>query len=147
MSDTDFEVKKGSGLKYVGIGCLAVFLAPLSKAELLELREPDRNVALPAFVADVMRRKLLRRTTKQKGILSLGDLENIERRCTSAYREMQEACHFDAVIVTHDGEDSENWSDFYHPLADARMALLAFVELLEGRTPDGVERWQPDLLP
>jgi guanylate kinase len=35
---------------------------------------------LSDFLTDVMRRKLLRRTQRQKGILSLKDLENIELR-------------------------------------------------------------------
>jgi guanylate kinase len=126
---------------------LTAFLAPLSREELLYLREPERGVSLPDFVADVMRRKLLRRTTKQKGILSLKDLEEVERRATSAYRELRLAHHFRHVIPNHDGEDSENWTAFYYPVGDARRALVAFAELLAGREPDWLERWEPDLLP
>ena len=75
------------------------------------------------------------------------DLENIERRAGSAYREMRMAHRFGGVIVTHDGEDSENWQAFYHPVGDARRALLAFADLLEGRQPDVLEHWEEDLLP
>lgn len=126
---------------------LSVFLSPLSKAEILYLRNPILGVSLPDFLTDVMRRKLLRRTTKQKGILSAKDLENIERRAASAYLELQLAYHFDFVIPNHDGEDSENWSDFYYPIGDARRTLFAFVALLEGREQEGIEKWDEGLLP
>jgi len=93
-----------------------------------------------------MRRKLLRRTRRQKGELSLKDLENIERRAASTFRELQEAVHFDWVLPNHDGEGSENWDAFYYPLGDARRALLAFVDLLEGRIPACAEKWAAGLL-
>jgi guanylate kinase len=126
---------------------LSVFMAPLSREEIIFLRAPERNVSLPALITDVMRRKLLRRGRRQKSELSLADLENIEKRAASAYGELREARHFDYVIPNHDGEDSENWDAFYYPLGDARKALLAFASLLEGRMADGVEHWDPDLLP
>ena len=43
---------------------LSVFLAPLSKEEILFLKDPARDVSLPGLVTDVMRRKLLRRTRR-----------------------------------------------------------------------------------
>ena len=120
-------------------------MAPLAKEELRLLKDPPGR--LPAdLVTDVMRRKLLRRTRRQKGELSLPDLENIERRAGSAYREMKEARHFECVIPNHDGEDSDNWDAFYYPLGDARQALLAFVDLLEGRTPACAEKWDAGLV-
>jgi guanylate kinase len=125
---------------------LSVYLAPLSKDELLSLKAPARNLSLPDLVTDVMRRKLLRRTRRQKGELSLKDLENIERRSGSAFRELQEAAHFEWVIPNHDGEDSDNWEAFYYPLGDARRALLAFADLLEGRVPSCAEKWDADLV-
>ncbi|MGO8930126.1 MAG: hypothetical protein ACLQU3_24925 [Limisphaerales bacterium] len=125
---------------------LSVFLAPLSKDEIVFLKDPARSLSLPDFVTDVMRRKLLRRTRRQKGELSLKDLENIERRAGSAFGELQEAVHFDWVIPNHDGEDSDNWDAFYYPLGDARRALLAFVDLLEGRVPACAERWDAGLV-
>jgi guanylate kinase len=125
---------------------LSVFMAPLSKDELLFLKDPARHVSLPDLVTDVMRRKLLRRTRRQKGDLSLKDLENIERRAGSSFRELQEAAHFEWVIPNHDGEDSDNWEAFYYPLGDARRALLAFVDLLEGRRPACAEKWDTGVL-
>jgi guanylate kinase len=130
-----------------GVPVLSAFLSPLSRAEIEYLKDPARRVSLPAFVTDVMRRKLLRRTQRQKGILSLQDLENVERRAGSAYREMQLAWHFDHVIPNHDGEDSENWDAFYYPLGDARRALLAFATILDGGETAYAEKWDADLLP
>lgn len=129
-----------------GVTKLSVFLSPLTSEEVLYLKAPERHVSLKDFVTDMMRRKLLRRTRRQKGELSAKDLENIERRAGSAYAELQQACHFAHVIPNHDGEDSDNWDAFYYPLGDARQALNAFVSLLEGKASSRSERWEPDLL-
>jgi guanylate kinase len=126
---------------------LSFFLTPLSKEEILYLQDPERRISLPDFITDLMRRKLLRRTKKHKGILSMKDLENIERRASSAYREMQLAKHFDFVLPTHDGEDSENWDAFYYPIGDARRTLLAFAAILSGQETNYAEKWEQDLLP
>jgi guanylate kinase len=128
-----------------GVPRLSMFLAPLSRAEIVHL-EAQPAVSLPDFVADVMRRKLLRRTARQKGQLSLRDLENIERRCGSAWSELGLAPLFDHVIPNHDGEDSEHWDAFHYPLGDARQAVLAVAALLEGRVPETVERWEAELI-
>lgn len=126
---------------------VSAFLSPLSSDEIQYLKSLDPGPSLPDLVTDVMRRKLLRRTRRQKAILSLRDLEEVERRASHAYRELKLAHLFQYVIPNHDGEDSENWDAFYYPLGDARRALLAFVSLLEGRTPAAAELWEEDLLP
>ncbi len=125
---------------------LSVFVSPLSKEEIVYLKAPERNVVLPEFLTDVMRRKLLRRTRRQKGELSAPDLENIETRASSAYRELQQAWHFQYVIPNHDGEDSDNWEAFYYLIGDARNTLETFVGLLKGLVPAGAEQWEEDLL-
>jgi len=94
-----------------------------------------------------MRRKLLRRAQRQKGLLSLKDLKNIERRAKSAYKEMQLAWHYDYVIPNHDGEDSENWDAFYYPIGDAWKALHAFADILSGEETEYAEKWDRGLLP
>ena len=127
---------------------LSMFLSPLSKEEIAYLKAPERNLSLQEFVTDIMRRKLLRRTRRQKGELSLADLENIETRARSAYRELTDAWRFQYVIPNHDGEDSDNWEAFYYPIGDARKALAAVVALLERAGPSAeVETWGQDLLP
>ena len=123
---------------------LSVFLSPLSREEIIFLR--GQGVNLRDFITDVMRRKLLRRTKRQKGLLSLKDLANIEARAESAYSELQLAWQFDYVIPNHDGEDSEHWDQFYYPVGDARRTLLSFVAILRGEQPPGVEKWEADLL-
>ena len=128
------------------VSLLSIFLAPLSREEILFLQSPERNLSLPDFLTDVMRRKLLRRTQRQKGILSLKDLENIERRASSAYIELKEAWHFNYVIPNHDGEDSENWDAFYYPVGDARKTLLTFADLVGGKVTAIVEKWEEGLL-
>src|SRR5262249_14359053 len=129
-----------------GVARLSVCLAPLSRQAIVALRD-EGQASLPALVADVMRRKLIRRAQRQKTYLSLKDLEEIERRAESAYGELKEAHHFEYVIPNHDGEDSDNWEAFYYPLGEARRAFLAVGALLRGEDPKGVERWDEDLLP
>lgn len=126
---------------------LSVFLAPLSRDEIIFLAAPERRVDLATFVTDVQRRKLLHRTRREKGTLSLRDLENIEKRAASAIVEMREAWKFDHVIALHDGEGNDNWDAFYYPIGSARAALTAFVALLQGETPAGIERWGAGFVP
>lgn len=126
---------------------LGVFMAPVSREEILFLRESGGSASLADLVTDVMRRKLLRRTRRQKSELSLKDLENIETRAGSAYQELKMAQHFDAVLPNHDGEGCDNWEAFYYPIGDARKSLLAFVSLLRGEWPAWAEKWEADLLP
>jgi guanylate kinase len=128
------------------INRLSIFLSPLSKEEVIYFKEPERHVMLADLVTEIMRRKLLRRARRQKLELSAKDLEDVERRAASAYRELREAWHFDYVIPNHDGEDSDNWEAFYYPLGDARKALKALAGLLEGKVPAGVEKWEEELI-
>lgn len=125
---------------------LSIFISPLTREEIEYLRSRERNVSLQELVADIMRRKLLRRTRRQKGELSANDLQNVETRASSAYRELQMACHFQYVIPNHDGEDSENWDAFYYPIGDARKTLHAFIDLLHGSVQPIVEHWDENLL-
>ncbi|MEA3429353.1 MAG: hypothetical protein U9Q84_09150 [Thermodesulfobacteriota bacterium] len=129
------------------IPTLKIFLSPLSQEEILFLKGPAQRTNLEKLLPDIMRRKLLRRTKRQKINLSIKDLENIEKRVASAIVELREAWKFDYVIPSHDGEDSEHWDAFYFPIGDARKALLAFAALLKGETPPGVEQWEKDLVP
>jgi len=129
------------------IQTLRVFLSPLSQDEILFLKDPQQRTNLEKLLPDIMRRKLLRRTKRQKINLSLKDLENIEKRVASAIVELREGWKFDYVIPNHDGEDSEHWDAFYYPIGDARKALLAFAALLQGEIPPGVEKWEKDLVP
>jgi guanylate kinase len=119
---------------------LSMFVSPLSREELSLLKEQPQ-ADLESLVTDVMRRKLLRRTQRQKGVLSLKDLEEVERRAKSAFRELALAHKFDHVIANHDGEDSENWSAFYYPLGEAGRTLRMFAQLLKRNKAEGTERW------
>ncbi len=125
---------------------LSIFVSPLSREEIVYLNAPERNVSLPDMVTDIMRRKLLRRTRRQKQELSAKDLEDIETRAGSAYREMKQAWRFQHVIPNHDGEDSDNWEAFYYPIGDARKAVDALAALLRGEVAASVEKWEEGLL-
>jgi len=133
--------------RLANVSRLSIFLSPLSKDEITYLSKPERNISLKELLTDIMRRKLLRRTRRQKGELSAPDLKNIETRASSAYRELQAAWQFQYVIPNHDGEDSDHWDAFYYLLGDARKTLDAFVGLLQGQVRPVVEKWDEDLLP
>lgn len=133
--------------RLVSVNRLSIFLSPLSKEEIVYLKAPERNLSLHDFLTDVMRRKILRRTRRQKENLSAKDLEDVEIRASSAYGELQLAWHYQYVIPNHDGEDSDNWEAFYYLIGDARKALDAFAALLKDVVPSGVEKWEKDLMP
>ena len=124
---------------------LSIFMSPITKDEVEYFSTPRNNHVFKNILTNIMRRKLLRRTRKQKGELSMKDLENIEKRAESAFTELHEAHHFDYIIPNHDGEDSENWDAFYHPVGDARLAFLSFAEILKGHKPTHVEHWEKEL--
>jgi guanylate kinase len=152
VSDVIFEGNPfiGSGLldfvREHGTPALSIFLSPLSREEVLEFKTPGRAISLSGLLTDMMRRKLLRRTARHKGIPSLKDLENIEIRAAGAYGELQQAWRFDYVVPNHDGEDSDNWDAFYYAVGDARKALLTFAALLEGRPAPHAEKWEQDVV-
>lgn len=123
------------------IDTLSIFLSPLSRNEIEFLKSRKKTVDLSDFVTDVMRRKLLRRTRKQKVLLSKKDLDNIERRASSALTEMCCACQFDYVVPNHDGEDNDNWDAFYFPIGDARKTMECVAKLLQGQPSDVAEKW------
>jgi guanylate kinase len=125
---------------------LSVFLSPLSEEEIEYFNNPDLNVSLPNLVTEIMRRKLLRRKHKQKLEVSQFDLEDIEVRASSAFKEMKMAWQFHYVVPNHDGEDSDNWEGFYYPVGDARKTLLNFVALLKGKKAPIAEKWEKSLL-
>ncbi len=124
---------------------LRLFLSPLSRDEVIWCKQ--KGVDLKRLVADIQRRKLLRRNAEQKGILSLPDLENIEKRARSAPEEMKLAWQFDWVIPNHDGEDHENWDAFYYPIGDAFRAVHCLAALLKGDHSQYAERWERSLWP
>jgi guanylate kinase len=123
----------------------SLFISPLAAAEIRALRDRAPG-EIQGVVADVMRRKLLRRTERQKGSVGATDRDDIEARCGAAWRELRLAPRFERVVANHDGEDSENWDAFPVPVGDARRTLEAFVDVLEGREPPGAERWTDELV-
>ena len=125
---------------------LSVFISPLSTEEIKQFKKPGSGVQLPDLVREVLRRKLLRRTERQRGLVSLPDLQNIELRASEAWDELKLAHHFDWVLPNHDGEDSDHWETFYYPLGEARRTLQELVNLLKGKKAVHAERWKPGLL-
>jgi guanylate kinase len=131
--------------KLRGVESLSIFISPLGRQELSFLKDQS-GADVESLVTDVMRRKLLRRMQREKALLSQKDLEEVERRAESSFRELAMAHHFQHVIVNHDGEDSENWNAFYFPLGDARRTLNAFVALLQEFDVQEVEQWEKDFI-
>ena len=128
-----------------GIPNVTIFLSPLSREEILFLRE---RVDLCDFVQRVQRYKLLRRTRKQKGGLSHKELREIERRSGTTMDEMRLGWRFDVVIPLYSGEGDDNWDAFNYPIGSARAAMEALAAVLRGESmPPGGEHWEADLVP
>mgnify|MGYP006304938633 CR=1 FL=1 len=124
----------------------SLFISPVSKEEIGCLRSMHERVDLKEVITGIMRKKLLRRESKQKGLLSLVDLNDIELRAHTAYDELKLAYVFDCIIVNHDGEDSDNWQSFGYPLGDAYRSLLTLVDLLTEKSSFHAEQWTKQLL-
>lgn len=118
----------------------SMFISPLD-AEEIQIFVKNGNIR--QVIQEIMRRKLLRRTIHQKGNLALADYEEIERRSASAYEELCLASEFDYVIPNHDGEDSENWNAFYHPVGDARQCMMRVVDIISGNTLNTPQQFDP----
>lgn len=129
-----------------GVQRVGVFLSPLSLHEINIIHELD-TVGLAPFVTEMMRRKLLRRKKKQKGLASLADLQDVERRAASAARELAFANQFDYILINHDGEDSEHWSGLPTPIGDARRTIDNLMAILNYQPPPDAERWPGNLFP
>jgi guanylate kinase len=128
-----------------GVPRKSLFVSPLSLTEIRILAEKGTSIQPAAILTDIMRRKLLRRTRRHKGELSLGDLENIERRAGSAWRELRMAPTFDGVLANHDGEDSENWEAFPIPIGEAGRAVRAVHNWLTDRKSPEISKWEVSL--
>ncbi len=125
---------------------IGIFLSPLAREELAEICRPEAACRPDQVVTDVMRRKLLRRTQKQKGLLSAEDLAEVERRAGAAFDELKTAWRYDHVVVNHDGEDSENWTAFACLLGPARRATDQVAAILQTGRCEGAQTWPRDLL-
>ena len=143
-------VQSDSPIDLTELDVTKVFISPLSMHEINYLIQcPNMDAKqLKKVVAEIMRRKLVRRTRRQNIDLSLEDLKDIEKRATRAYDEMTHAWRYDFVIPNHDGEDSDNWDQFYFPIGDALKTCEAFKSILEGaKSVANTENWGHTLLP
>lgn len=123
---------------------ISCFMSPLTLDEIMYLQaQPDLDLA--DIVSEIMREKLIRRTTRQKGLLTDQDYVDIDARCKAAYPELEYAPQFEWVLPNHDGEDSDNWELVGYPLGDARRCLQDFAAILQGLPPKWAERWPLEL--
>jgi len=148
-SDVIYEGNPAIGLglqereELEGFDIIDVFISPLDRSEVEAFQ--DTHVGLEPLLKDLSRRRLLRRKAGSRPFLSLPDLEDVEDRAERAYKDLQQAPRFTWVLPNHDGEDSEHWQAFPHPIGDARKAVYAVAGLLRGEESDILERWPEDL--
>lgn len=140
--DVALALKRAPRLRHARI--LDVFLSPVSGAELRAFQQASAPLA--EVIADLMRRRLVRRLQNQGSLTTLPALQDIETRACAAYAAMQRAPEFSFVIPNHDGEDSDHWSAFPCSIGDARRCLQALVSLLRGRANQDIECWPRELL-
>ncbi len=123
-----------------GLPCLALFISPLSAAEIGGIRASGA-ADLDEVIAGMMLRKQLRRAGRLGLRLDLATVRDLEVRAAAAPDELRKAHHFGRVIPNHDGEDSEHWDAFPIPLGDAGASVAAVAALLRGERPPRVETW------
>ena len=124
-----------------GIQRRSIFLSPVSWEELMDIDAMPDAPPVKDVVAEIMRRKLIGRTEIQKGGLEEADLESIYLRSRSAWKELCMAHLFDHVVVNHDGEDSENWSNAPALTGEARLATRAVYDGFRGEANSRLEKW------
>ena len=125
---------------------LGIFLSPLSQKELKNILTGQERIQAKKQIAEMMRRKLLRRNSKYSKRLTESVKKNIEIRVQTVYEELTLARQFDFVIPNHDGEDSDNWDLFDFPIGDAAAALKAFANLVQGKKSKIAEKWRKDII-
>jgi len=125
---------------------LDVFMSPLSRREILDIKDRLGTRKLPSLITRLMKRKLLRRARRQGAPLTDNVLRDLDIRARSACGELAMAHRFQHVLPNHDGEDSPNWTTADALSGDARQSLDTFVCLLEGGVPTLLEKWEEDLL-
>ncbi len=125
---------------------ISAFLSPLSKVEIQKAQKDLGPKEFSRQLTLLMRNKLRRRTLKQKKTIGQAAQKDIARRARSAFKELKEAYLFKAVIVNHDGEDSDHWDIMDFPIGEARRSLLSFTDLLQRKKNADIERWSPQLI-
>jgi guanylate kinase len=124
----------------------SIFLSPFSKEELIEIDATEDAPPVKDVVAEIMRQKLVRRTQRQKGQLEESDLESIYLRSKSTWQELTMAPLFDHVVVNHDGEDSDNWTNAPVLTGEARLATEAVFAGFCGIPDRRLEHWAGGVL-
>lgn len=120
------------------------FLSPLSRREIEALRA-RRSFAHQ--LEELLRARLMTRTSRQRDWLDLPTLRDVERRVESGMAALRHAHELDWVIPNHDGEDSLHWTAFEEPVGDARRATEAVAALAMGEPTSWAERWDGCELP
>ena len=136
------EIIRAAGERSLPV--LDVFMSPLSLREILDLKDRLGSRKLIEFVTRLMKRKLLRRTRRQRTHLTDDVLRDLDVRARSACHELAMTHAFQHVLPNHDGEDSPNWS-MITLSGDAQRSLDAFVSLLQGALPAPLEKWSQNL--
>lgn len=123
----------------------SVFISPLSMRDICDLK--IQGADLQKKIVQLMRRKLDRRETESE--------EKRQVRSEWAYTEMQNAFRYGQVVVSYDGEDSDNWGlprnkdddwSLPFPVGAAKRTLEAFVQVLQRGSSRFTEHWSSDVL-
>ena len=138
--------------KYLaGIEVTSVFISPLSKLEILDLKQCDVNLSL--HLKGIMLSKLTTRSRFMGDTLTPATVKDLVKRSLDAYAELADAYRYSLVIVNRDGEGSSNWNrsprSFFinRPEGDAMRASTALASILAGDTcPPHTEVWNEDVM-
>lgn len=132
-------------LKPKNIQTTTLFLSPISRIEIEDLKADNVDVARHVRQLMVAKQLARKRYQGKKAILN----EDIDARATDAYNELLYACKCDRVIINRDGEGSPNWHRLpkgpftARPEGDAGRALAALLYILtESEPSEQCEDWK-----
>jgi len=144
------QVRDNSYLKD-DIGISAVFLSPVSRLEIRELKAEETN--LETYIATLMMQKLTLRSRHQGvDVFNNKVIEDNIQRAMDAYSELRNAHNYTHVIVNHEGESHPNWHRTPEgifeakPEGEASQAVGVFTEILKTGNASFVEHWEPDTI-
>ncbi len=111
-----------------------VFISPVTDSEIEAVQQQMGLDSPKQTLASIMSHKQISRAIKQGKAITLDEMEDIRKRASKAYQELQWGQAYHHMIINHDTEDSDHWR-FNPPLGEAGATVGQFVNIVSGITP------------
>jgi guanylate kinase len=111
-----------------------VFISPVTDSEIEAVQKQMGLDSPEQTLASIMSHKQISRAIKQGKAITLDEMDDIRKRASKAYQELQWGQSYHHLIINHDTEDSDHWR-FHPPLGEAGATVRQFVDIVTGITP------------